>query len=53
MSPGKYTMEWNATDEIGNPVASGIYFYNCVVNLSHLGKNATNSQNYLQIVTFN
>ena len=27
MSPGKYTMEWNATDEIGNPVASGIYFY--------------------------
>ena len=27
MSPGSYTMEWNATDEIGNPVASGIYFY--------------------------
>ena len=27
MSPGRYTMEWDATDEIGNPVASGIYFY--------------------------
>ena len=27
MNPGTYTMEWNATDEIGNPVAAGIYFY--------------------------
>ena len=27
MNPGAYTMEWNATDEAGNPVASGIYFY--------------------------
>ena len=27
MNPGTYTMEWNATDEVGNPVASGIYFY--------------------------
>jgi len=27
MNPGTYTMEWNATDEAGNPVASGIYFY--------------------------
>ena len=27
VNPGTYTMEWNATDEVGNPVASGIYFY--------------------------
>jgi len=27
LSPGSYTMEWDATDEMGNPVASGIYFY--------------------------
>ena len=27
INPGTYTMEWNATDEAGNPVASGIYFY--------------------------
>ena len=27
MNPGQYTMEWNATDEVGHPVASGIYFY--------------------------
>ena len=27
MNPGTYIMEWNATDEVGNPVASGIYFY--------------------------
>jgi hypothetical protein len=27
VNPGTYTMEWNATDEAGNPVASGIYFY--------------------------
>ncbi len=27
MNPGTYTMEWNATDEAGTPVASGIYFY--------------------------
>ena len=27
MNPGTYTMEWYATDEAGNPVASGIYFY--------------------------
>jgi hypothetical protein len=27
LSPGAYTMEWDATDEMGNPVASGIYFY--------------------------
>ena len=27
MNAGQYTMEWNATDEVGNPVASGIYFY--------------------------
>ena len=27
MSPGSYTLEWDATDILGNPVASGIYFY--------------------------
>ena len=27
VNPGTYTMEWHATDEAGNPVASGIYFY--------------------------
>ncbi|MBT3502689.1 MAG: T9SS type A sorting domain-containing protein [Candidatus Marinimicrobia bacterium] len=27
MTPGAYTMEWDATDAMGNPVASGIYFY--------------------------
>ena len=27
MNAGRYTQEWDATDELGNPVASGIYFY--------------------------
>ena len=27
MSPGSYTIDWNATDFMGNAVASGIYFY--------------------------
>ena len=27
LSPGAYTMEWDATDALGSPVASGIYFY--------------------------
>jgi hypothetical protein len=27
MNAGRYTQEWDATDELGSPVASGIYFY--------------------------
>ena len=27
MNPGRYTLEWDATDELGNPTSSGIYFY--------------------------
>lgn len=26
LNPGKYTVEWNSTDDSGQKVASGIYF---------------------------
>ena len=45
MSPGKHKIEWNAKDNEGNPVASGIYFYELSSFLYRKKENAFDSLN--------
>jgi len=32
MSPGKYTVDWNGTDNNGLQIATGVYFYRLVAS---------------------
>jgi hypothetical protein len=36
MGPGRYTAEWNAIDENGNPVASGVYYVKLQIEKRHI-----------------
>lgn len=35
MSPGKYSVEWNGIDSLGNHVPSGVYFYTILAGKFH------------------